>query len=101
MTERALREQRAFQVMVGDPRSDPNEVELLLEFGCRSLLMVPVILRGETVGLLEAFSGAERPWTRSEINRARIIANQFAASFSGVPSPASNGDGALSWIVSS
>ena len=58
----------------------------MLELGCRSLLMVPVIRRGETMGLLEAFSGAERPWTRTEINRARIIANQFAASLGPLPS---------------
>ena len=58
----------------------------MLELGCRSLLMVPVVRRGETMGLLEAFSGAERPWTRTEINRARIIANQFAASLGPLPS---------------
>jgi diguanylate cyclase (GGDEF)-like protein len=86
LTERALREQRAFQVLVSDPRSDPREVELMLELGCRSLLMVPVVRRGETMGLLEAYSGAERPWTRLEINRARIIANQFAATLGPLPS---------------
>ncbi len=86
LTERALREQRAFQVLVSDPHSDPREVEFMLDLGCRSLLMVPVIRRGETMGLLEAFSGAERPWTRTEINRARIIANQFSASLGPLPS---------------
>jgi GAF domain-containing protein len=41
--------------------------------------MVPVIRRGETLGLIEAFTADERPWTRTEINRARVIANQFAS----------------------
>jgi GAF domain-containing protein len=51
----------------------------MLELGHSSLLMVPIVHRGQSVGVLEAFSGAERPWTRTEINRARIIATQFGA----------------------
>ena len=64
--------------MVSDPSSDPAEIELLLSLGYRSLLMIPVIHRGETTGLLEAMATEDRPWTRTEINRARIIANQLA-----------------------
>jgi GAF domain-containing protein len=41
--------------------------------------MVPVVLRGECLGIVEAMSHEERPWTRTEINRARIIANQLAS----------------------
>lgn len=41
--------------------------------------MVPVINRGECLGLVEAMSEEERPWARTEINRARIIANQLAS----------------------
>lgn len=79
LTERVLRDQEAAQVLVGDPAAEPTEVELMLRVGLRSLLMVPVIRRGECLGLVEAYSEAERPWTRTEINRARIIANQFAS----------------------
>jgi diguanylate cyclase (GGDEF)-like protein len=86
-TARVLESQVAAQVIVGDPESDPAEVELLLELGYRSLLMVPVISRGSTVGLLEAFAEADRPWTRTEINRARVIAHQFGAVIAGSFSP--------------
>ena len=41
--------------------------------------MVPVISQGESVGIIEAYSDVERPWTRAQINRARIISNQFAS----------------------
>jgi hypothetical protein len=74
-----LERQEATQVLVGDPDSDNAEVELLLAQGYRSLLMVPVIIRGESVGLVEAMSEEERPWTRREINRSRIISNQLAS----------------------
>ena len=79
LTARVLREQVAVQILVGDPDADPQEVDLLLRLGYRSLLMMPVVTHGEALGIVEAYSGSERPWTRTEINRARIISNQFAS----------------------
>jgi diguanylate cyclase (GGDEF)-like protein len=79
LTDEVLREQKAVQVMVGDPTSDPAEVDLLLQLGERSLLMVPIVAAGKSLGVIEAYSAVERPWTRTEINRARVIANQFAS----------------------
>jgi diguanylate cyclase (GGDEF)-like protein len=78
VTAAVLRDQEVVQTLVGDPGSDPKEVELLLELGERSLLIVPVISRGESVGIIEAYRTDERAWSRAEINRARVIANQFA-----------------------
>ena len=34
---------------------------------------------GESLGIVEAYSKVERPWTRAEINHARIISNQFGS----------------------
>jgi diguanylate cyclase (GGDEF)-like protein len=94
LTKQVLERQEAVQVLISDPTSDSAEVQLLLELGHSSLLMVPVVHRGESLGLLEAFSGAERPWTRSEINRARIIASQFASVIEAFFLDHSNGNGA-------
>jgi diguanylate cyclase (GGDEF)-like protein len=77
-TGKVIENQEAIQVLVGDPRADQAEVALLLQQGYRSLLMVPVVLRGECLGIVEAMAEEQRPWTRTEINRARIIANQLA-----------------------
>jgi diguanylate cyclase (GGDEF)-like protein len=79
LTASVLRDQQAAQVLVGDPEADPPEVKLLLSLGLRSLLIVPVVSHGETLGIIEAYSEAERPWTRTQINRARIISNQFGS----------------------
>ena len=79
ITERVLREQEVAQVFVGDPESDPAEVGLLLTLGQRSLLIAPIIAGGESLGIIEAYSPTDRPWNRAEINRARVIANQFAS----------------------
>jgi diguanylate cyclase (GGDEF)-like protein len=79
LTARVLNNQEAVQVLVGDPEADRREVELLLTLGHRSLLIVPVVSRGESLGIVEAYSKVERPWTRTEINHARIISNQFGS----------------------
>src|SRR2546423_411253 len=79
LTARVLHDQEAVQVLVGDPEADRREVELMLSLGHRSLLIVPVVSRGESLGIVEAYSNHERPWTRTEINQARIISNQFGS----------------------
>jgi diguanylate cyclase (GGDEF)-like protein len=78
-TARVLEDQQAIQVMVGDPQADRAEVNLLLSQGYRSLLMVPIVLGGDSLGIVEAMSEQDRSWTRAEINRARIISHQLAA----------------------
>ena len=89
-TGRVLERQESAQIMVGDPRADRNEIELMFSLGYRTVLMVPVVHRGESLGIVEALCHEERPWTRTEMNRARIIANQLAPviqSFFRVPDP--------------
>ena len=89
-TGRVLERQESAQLLVGDPRADRLEVELMLSLGYRTLLIVPVVHRGESIGIVEAMCEEERPWTRTEMNRARIIANQLASviqSFFRVPDP--------------
>jgi hypothetical protein len=89
-TARVLERQESAQVMVGDPRADPHEVELMFSLSYRTLLIVPVVNRGETLGIVEAMCHEERPWTRTEMNRARIVANQLASviqTFFRVPDP--------------
>jgi diguanylate cyclase (GGDEF)-like protein len=89
-TDRVLERQESAQVMVGDPRADRHEVELMFSLGYRTLLMVPVVQRGESLGIVEAMCHEERPWTRTEMNRARIVANQLASviqTFFRVPDP--------------
>jgi diguanylate cyclase (GGDEF)-like protein len=78
-TAQVLEKREATQVMVGDPEADRSEVQFLLSQGYRSMLMVPIVLGGECLGIVEAMSEEERPWARTEINRARIIANQLAS----------------------
>jgi len=83
-TAHVLNTGEAVQVLASDPGADLGEVALLGRLGYESLLMVPVVSRDERLGLLEAYSASERPWTRSEINRARIISYQLGAVLDGL-----------------
>jgi signal transduction protein with GAF and PtsI domain len=69
----------AHQVLVSDPDAEPGEVAILREEGWGSLLMVPIVAAGEAIGLLEVHSREERPWSRSDLHRAHMIACQLAA----------------------
>lgn len=79
LSRRVLSSQRAAQVLLSDPDADPGEAALLLSYEFSAVLMVPVIHAGESVGVIEAYRREERPFARIEINRARIISNQFSS----------------------
>jgi diguanylate cyclase (GGDEF)-like protein/PAS domain S-box-containing protein len=61
---------RAGQLLAGDPGADPARVAALLDAGFRAELTLPI----GAAGRLQAFSRAERPWTRLHISRARFVA---------------------------
>ena len=70
---------RAVQVLRGEPMSDPQQQERLSELGYGALLLVPVVTRGDAIGLLTLFREDARPWSLAEIRLARIGAGQLAA----------------------
>jgi diguanylate cyclase (GGDEF)-like protein/PAS domain S-box-containing protein len=76
LTRRVLETGEPAQVLVSDPRADPAETEILRADGNGSLLMLPVCFRDRVVGLLEAYTREERPWSLAEIRRARLVADQ-------------------------
>jgi excisionase family DNA binding protein len=60
MTRRVLEKQTPMVVNVDDRGADPAEVKLLRRLGDQSVLMVPLVFRDRTIGLLEAVD-----WERS------------------------------------
>ncbi len=55
-TRRVLRERVVSQIQTNDPAADPAEVALLREEGFASLVMLPLVARGEAIGLVELLS---------------------------------------------
>ncbi|MGQ9466805.1 MAG: GAF domain-containing protein [Anaerolineae bacterium] len=62
-------------VLTGD---HPDALPLLQERNARSLLLVPMVVRGQTVGLVELERREERPFTLNEVRLAQALANQAA-----------------------
>ncbi len=66
-------------VNVDDPHADAAEVATLRAGGDRSLLMVPLVFRGEAIGLLEASDARRaRSYSRQELRLCQAVAGQAA-----------------------
>ncbi len=78
-THWVLDSRRAAQVLATDPHADLKKVSRMVAHGFASLLMVPIITNGETVGLLEFYRVRPTPWSLTHIRLARIGASQLAA----------------------
>jgi excisionase family DNA binding protein len=79
LTRRVLSEQTTAVVNVDDPHADPAEVAELRREGDRSLLMVPLVVQGRSIGLLEVVDQKRpREYTRQQFRLAEAIAGQAA-----------------------
>jgi len=76
-TARIVTDQILGQVVDGDHVADPAEVAPLHRSGFAAVLMAPVVLGGETIGLLELYRRASRPWTPTEMDQVRMLAHQI------------------------
>jgi excisionase family DNA binding protein len=79
LTRRVLGDQSTAVVNVDDPQADPAEVAELRREGDRSLLMVPLVVQGRSLGLLEVVDQKRsRQYSRQELRLAEAIAGQAA-----------------------
>lgn len=79
LTRRVLEEQTPAVVNVGDPAADPHELRELVREGDKSLLMVPLVFRGESIGLVELMDHSrERRYSRQELRLCTAVAGQAA-----------------------
>ena len=79
LTAKVLDEHTSAVVNVDDPRADPAEVATLRAGGDRSLLMLPLVYRGEAIGLLEASDARRaRSYSRQELRLCQAVAGQAA-----------------------
>src|SRR5262249_51417781 len=67
------------QLVAGDAASDPAELAEMNESGFQAMLMVPVICGGRELAVLEVYRALPQAFTGAEIDRARVVAQQFGA----------------------
>jgi diguanylate cyclase (GGDEF)-like protein len=76
-TIRLLDEHAPGQVVVGDAESDPVEVAELVRLGYGAVLMVPVRCGLGQRALVEVYRAHPQAFTTAEVDRARVVAQQF------------------------
>ena len=79
-----LTSREVVQVLFSDGSAEMGELALLGTSGYRALLIAPVVSHGQSLGVLQVFGREERPWSRSDANRARILAYQLGSVVEGL-----------------
>jgi diguanylate cyclase (GGDEF)-like protein len=77
-TRRVLEERRPEIVVADDPDADPAEVALLRNVGLRQNVMVPFVVKGASIGLLEIARREPKALDDEEIRFATTLANDAA-----------------------
>ena len=79
-TRHVLESQEPVQIRVANPEDDPCERALLEGRGQSSLLMLPLVARGETIGMLELVDDEDRIWDPTDVEFCRALCDIVAAS---------------------
>ena len=77
-TLRVLERQDTVIIDADDPTADRAEVELMLRDGNRSLAMLPLVAKGQSIGLVELLSNESVAFTEERLGLARTMANEAA-----------------------
>ena len=77
-TMRVLDRQETVIIDAEDPSADPAEVKLLVKDGNRVLAMLPLVAKGQSIGLVEMFSKNAVHWDAQRLELARTMANEAA-----------------------
>jgi diguanylate cyclase (GGDEF)-like protein len=77
-TLRVLERQVAKIVDAEDPAADQAEAELMRRDGNRILAMLPLVAKGQSIGLVELFSKTAIRWDPERLELARTMANEAA-----------------------
>jgi diguanylate cyclase (GGDEF)-like protein len=77
-TVRVLERQEVAIIDAEDPTADPGEVALLRRDGKRGLLMLPLVAKDQSIGLVELFATTPVQLTDQRLQLARTMANEAA-----------------------
>jgi diguanylate cyclase (GGDEF)-like protein len=78
-TEHVLEHRMPGQIVAGDAAGDPAEHRALADAGFQAMLMLPVICAGRELAVLEVYRALPQAFTGAEVDRARVVAQQFGA----------------------
>lgn len=78
-TREVLEQQVTMQIRVSDEDADADERGFLEGRGMASLLMLPLVSRGETIGLMEIVDAADRVWNEYDVEFCRALCDVVAS----------------------
>jgi diguanylate cyclase (GGDEF)-like protein len=77
-TRQVLETKEPIQIRVSNESDDPAERALLESRGQRTLLMLPLILRGQTIGMMEVIDTADREFDAADVDFCQALCNVVA-----------------------
>ncbi len=77
-TQRVLQQQATVIIDVDDPTADQAEVTLMRRDGNKVLAMLPLVAKGQSIGLVELASGDRVTFSSEHLELARTMANEAA-----------------------
>jgi diguanylate cyclase (GGDEF)-like protein len=83
-TRAVLLTQRPCIIDVNDPDADRAEVEYLRSIGQRSLIMLPLIARGQSIGIVELGATRPRAFHQRQSELAQMLVREAAITFDNV-----------------
>jgi GAF domain-containing protein len=78
-TARAMETLRPLVVQAGDPEGDPAELAYMRQLEVETLVIFPLSVKGEAIGVMELKSWEKRHYTPKQLNLITTLANQAAA----------------------
>jgi diguanylate cyclase (GGDEF)-like protein len=80
-TRNVLESREPYFVRVEDPEADAAEVGYLREIGQQTLAMLPFVVRGKSIGIVELASHRKDAFTTRDIEMAQLLAREAAVTF--------------------
>jgi diguanylate cyclase (GGDEF)-like protein len=77
-TKAVLLTQKPTLICADDPEADPREIAYLSSIGQKSLVILPLVSRGEAIGIVELTSPKLNAFEARQIELARILAREAA-----------------------
>ncbi len=80
-TRETLRTHETVIVDAEDPSADPDEVAYMLGIGDRSLVMLPLVVRGESIGIVELSATRAKAFSERDVELAQLLVREAAVTF--------------------
>jgi diguanylate cyclase (GGDEF)-like protein len=80
-TRQVLADHAPLVVDVDDPEADASEVAYMRSIGDRSLVMLPLVVRGESIGIVELSSKRARAFSERDVELAQLLVREASVTF--------------------